>query len=482
MLFAGMEPRPGGRRDEPPARALAGSLRALGLRLGRLKTGTPPRLRASSVDVSALTPQPGDEPPPRFSFFEDAPVYNRELCYLTRTNEETHRAIAAVLDRSPLYGGLIRGVGPRHCPSIEDKVVRFPERASHPIFIEPEGPGAALLYPNGISSSLPPDDQLRFVRTIRGLEDAEIVHPGYAVEYDFLLTSQIDTTLAVRGVAGLYAAGQLNGTSGYEEAAAQGLWAALNIRAKLEGRPPVVLRRDQAYLGVLVDDLVTKTPSEPYRMFTSQSEHRLILRQDNADQRLSEIGWRLGLLDAADWRRVEERRARVDDVQRWLSATRLDRERLGRMRERRAEAGSARSFAASDAGRTLAEVLRRPGVSFDAVDTTGSPHPLSPEDRDTLEADIKYDGYARRLRKEAEERRLQEEEAIPPALLDDPPESLSSEARRMIRDRRPRTLGQASRIPGVTPCDIFILAIRARSLAARGEDGLEGASCHPVAR
>jgi tRNA uridine 5-carboxymethylaminomethyl modification enzyme len=460
MLFTGMEPHPGGRRAESAADALAASLRSLGLRLGRLKTGTPPRLQRDSIDVSRLAPQPGDEPPPRFSFFEPTPVANRVLCHLTRTNAATHAAVRAGLDRSPLYGGLIRGAGPRHCPSIEDKVVRFPERTSHQIFLEPEGLDAACVYPNGISTSLPADVQASFVHTIAGLEAAQIVHPGYAVEYSFLLTSQLEATLQVRPIAGLYAAGQINGTSGYEEAAAQGLMAGLNARAWIEDRPPVILRRDEAYIGVLVDDLITKTPSEPYRMFTSQSEYRLILRQDNADLRLSERGRDVGALTEDDTRRIEARRERVAAARGRLRAGLIGREEL-------AAARTTGELNATDVGKSIEEILKRPAMSMEILESLGATKDLdglSELDRATLEADIKYDGYVRRLRDEVKRLQGLEGVTIPPALLDDPPDSLSREARDVLRERRPRTLAQAARVPGITPCDVSILAIRIRSL------------------
>jgi len=435
------------------------------LRLGRLKTGTPPRLRRDSVDVSRLTAQPGDEPPPRFSFFEAAPVANRVLCHITRTNPATHAAVRAGLDRSPLYGGLIRGVGPRHCPSIEDKVVRFPERTSHQIFLEPEGLDAPCVYPNGISTSLPADVQAAFVRTIPGLEAAQIVHPGYAVEYAFLLTSQLDATLQVRGIEGLYAAGQINGTSGYEEAAAQGLLAGLNARAWIEDRPPIVLRRDEAYIGVLVDDLITKTPAEPYRMFTSQSEYRLILRQDNADLRLGERGRGLGTLADGDVRRLEARRMRVAAARARLQAGLVGREAV-------AAARASGALGSADVGRSFEEILKRPEMSVEVLESLGAAkhlEGLSELDRVTLEADVKYDGYIRRLREEVESLRVLEGVTIPSVLLDDPPESLSREAREVLRERRPRTLAQAARVSGITPCDVSVLAVRIRSLTGTGK-------------
>ncbi|MFH1144435.1 MAG: tRNA uridine-5-carboxymethylaminomethyl(34) synthesis enzyme MnmG, partial [Candidatus Eisenbacteria bacterium] len=457
-LFTGMDPRPGGRRGEPPSLALSACLQDLGLKLGRLKTGTPPRLRRDSIDFSHLEAQPGDEPPQRFSFFENVEIANRAQCHLTRTNRATHEVIRRALDRSPLYGGIIEGIGPRYCPSIEDKVVRFPERDSHHVFLEPEGLGEGEIYPNGISTSLPPDVQAAYVRTIRGLERAEIVHPGYAVEYDFLNTSQIDSTLKVRGIEGLYTAGQINGTSGYEEAAAQGIVAGLNVCAEIEGRPPFVLRRDDAYIGVLVDDLITKVPSEPYRMFTSQSEYRLLLRQDNADRRLSRIGWERGLLAGEDWEKVAHR---------WDGIAR-ERARLGALRMTRS---GSETIPEGDIGKSLAEVLKRPGFSLAALRDFGFHCEIPQEDHASLEADIKYEGYIARLMKEISRRQSIEELLIPEDLLDDPPAALSREARERLEGHRPRTMGQASRIPGVTPCDISLLLVKIHAAGGRKASG-----------
>jgi tRNA uridine 5-carboxymethylaminomethyl modification enzyme len=463
-LFTGMERRAGGRRDEPPASELAACLRRLGLRFGRLKTGTPPRLRRGTIDLDALVPQPGDEPPPRFSFYAEAPVHNRVLCHLTRTNERTHAVVRGALDRSPLYGGMIRGIGPRYCPSLEDKVVRFPERPSHPIFLEPEGLASETVYPNGISTSLPADVQLELVRTIPGLEHADIVHPGYAVEYDFLHTSQLNASLGVRGLDGLWAAGQINGTSGYEEAGAQGIMAGLIVAARLEKREPLVLKRSDAYIGVLIDDLVTKVPSEPYRMFTSQSEYRLLLRQDNADRRLSAHGAACGLLSQADHARVKARWDRMAIARRQLQTTRIDRT-VRRIEE---HAGAVPA-GAGDVGRTLEDVLRRPGITLHDLAEWGYDIGVSTEDAVTLEADIKYAGYVERLMLEVSQRENLEETVIPDVLLEDPPESLSREARECLGRHRPRTLGQASRIPGITPCDISILIVRIHALLALRE-------------
>ena len=466
QIFTGMDPRPGGRRGEPPSDELSKCLERLGLHLGRLKTGTPPRLRKSSIDFSRLEEQPGDEPPPRFSFFEDTPVRNRALCHLTRTNERTHAVIANSLDGSPLFGGLIRGIGPRYCPSIEDKVVRFPDRSSHHIFLEPEGLTSQEIYPNGISTSLPVDVQREYIHTIAGLEEAEIIHPGYAVEYDFVLTSEIGATLAVHDVDGLYMAGQVNGTSGYEEAAAQGLIAGVNASAYLAQRPPFVLRRDEAYIGVLIDDLVTKVPTEPYRMFTSQSEFRLLLRQDNADLRLSDRGRAAGLLAEEDWHRVAQRRGRLAQVRKSLRAVRIGPNELRQLSRQR----GAPRLTEVDLGKSAEELLRRPGISVAALRAAEIIGPLAEADATTIEADVKYAGYIERQRRDVERRRVLEDTRVPSWIHRHPPGDLSREAREKIALHRPRTLGQAARILGVTPCDISLLAIRikARREAARG--------------
>ncbi|MCK4305967.1 MAG: tRNA uridine-5-carboxymethylaminomethyl(34) synthesis enzyme MnmG, partial [Candidatus Eisenbacteria sp.] len=473
-IFTGLDPRPGGRRGEPPAVGLTASLQRLGLQLGRLKTGTPPRLWKESIDFSRVTVQPGDEPPPRFSFYSEATVRNRVVCHFTRTNERTHEIIAGSLDRSPLYGGgLIRGIGPRYCPSIEDKVVRFPERRSHQIFLEPEGLDSDATYPAGIATSLPEDVQLAYVRTIPGLEQATFIHPGYAVEYDFLLTSQIDSKLGVRGIAGLFAAGQINGTSGYEEAAAQGIIAGLNAHALLAGREPVILARDQAYIGVLIDDLVTKVPTEPYRMFTSQSEYRLLLRQDNADRRLSHLGRQIGLLSRADWVRAERRWARIEAERRQLGSHRLNRERLRRFWQ----ATDSPSLGDGDLGKTLEDLLKQPSVTMETLKALGHCTDLSELDEATVEAEVKYSGYIRKQEREVARARALENLRIPERILDAPPAALSNEALERLKEHRPRTLGQALRIPGVTPSDVFVLAVRIRSRARASTDLRDQGRC-----
>ena len=461
-VFTGLDPRPGGRRGEPPAERLAGALARLGLQSGRLKTGTPPRLHRDTIDFSKIQVQPGDEPPPRFSFYDHAEPRNHVLCHLTRTNVATHHAIRAALESSPLYSGMIEGIGPRYCPSIEDKVARFPERTSHQVFLEPEGIDSEEVYPNGISTSLPREAQEAYVRTIRGLEEAQIVHPGYAVEYDFLLTSQIDGLLGVRNVEGLFAAGQINGTSGYEEAAAQGIVAGINAQAFLAGRAPVQLMRNQAYMGVLIDDLVTKVPTEPYRMFTSQAEYRLILRQDNADKRLRQLGQEIGLLSEEDCLRTNERWARVESALGDLKTRRVRQSDLDTAADANTSDADTLKLSARDLGRRFGELLKRPEVTLDQLTRLGFPCHVPESDAFTIEAEIKYEGYIQKQAREVARTRALEDQVIPAEMLASPPREMAAEAREKLNVHRPRTLGQALRIPGVTPNDVFILSVRMR--------------------
>jgi tRNA uridine 5-carboxymethylaminomethyl modification enzyme len=465
-LFTGMDASFGGRRGEPPAEGLSKSLMTLDLQLGRLKTGTPPRLDRSTIDFFKVTKQEGHSPIPRFSYFEKVTPRNQVDCYITRTSAATHGIISANIDRSPLFSGMIKGIGPRYCPSIEDKIVSFPDRESHQIFLEPEGLKAKTIYPNGISTSLPLDVQEAFVRSIPGLEQAEIVHPGYAVEYDFLLTSQIDSTLQVRGIGGLFASGQLNGTSGYEEAAAQGIVAGLNASALISGAPPFTPARDQAYIGVLIDDLVTKVPTEPYRMFTSQSEYRLMLRQDNADHRLSAIGFEYGLLAKSDWQQVAERWDRVAKIETSLAKTSLKREQWNAYRKE-ASPGNKTLISEKDLGTPLAQLLKRPGITMATMAALGFPEPVSLADGETIEAEIKYAGYIAKQERHISRIKSMEETTLPDWLFEMPPESLSREAREKLLVHRPATLGQALRIPGITQSDGFIISIMIRSRGRR---------------
>jgi tRNA uridine 5-carboxymethylaminomethyl modification enzyme len=413
-IHVGLESRAGGRIGDAPSNALAARLRELPFTVGRLKTGTPPRLDGRTLDYAAMRPQPGDEPRPVFSFLgrrEDHPP--QVHCHITATNAETHEIIRAATDRSPMFTGRIEGVGPRYCPSVEDKVVRFAAKASHQIFVEPEGLDTHVVYPNGISTSLPADVQLAFVRTIAGFERAEVIRPGYAIEYDYFCPRGLRDSLETRALAGLYFAGQINGTTGYEEAAAQGLLAGINAARLVSGRPAWSPRRDEAYLGVMVDDLVTRGVMEPYRMFTSRAEHRLLLREDNADERLTPVARGLGLVDDARWDFFCAKRDAL-----------------------------ARGAVPAGADARLAEQVVR-----------------------GLEARDKYAGYIERQRAEVERQRRNEETRLPPEIDYAAIAGLTHEARQRLLESRPGTLGQASRLPGITAATISILLVHLRKRA-----------------
>jgi tRNA uridine 5-carboxymethylaminomethyl modification enzyme len=456
LIHVGPRTIPGGRMGEHAARALSECLAELGLERGRLKTGTPPRLHRDSIDWEAMTPQPGDDPPQPFSHWTERLEVDQVLCYLTGTNERTHRLIRDNIHRSPLYSGQIRGAGPRYCPSIEDKVVKFPERGSHHVFVEPEGRDTPEIYVNGLSSSLPEEVQLAFVRTLAGLERAEMLRPGYAVEYDFVLPHQLHPTLEVRGVPGLFLAGQICGTSGYEEAAAQGLVAGINAALGVLGREAWVPRRDQAYIGVLVDDLVTREHREPYRMFTSAAEHRLLLRADNADERLSEMGFRLGLLDGSCRDRVRTKYAAIAGEERRLAAARMPVDH-GRNGEGERSGGEGRPT-------TALEFLARPEGSYEALRSTGTGAELSPEWGHCLEVRVRYRGYIGRQERTAERARALEDATLPEMLWKSELNGLSHEAREKLTRRQPATVAQAARIAGVSPADLAVLMVHARRL------------------
>ena len=470
-IHVGLDNTRAGRAGDPPSLALAARLREMPFRVDRLKTGTPPRIDGKTIDYSHLEAQPGDCPVPLFSFLDQPAQRPRQVsCHITETNASTHEIIAEALDRSPIYGGVIEGVGPRYCPSIEDKIVRFAERDSHQIFIEPEGLNTTEIYPNGISTSLPFDVQHRFVRTIKGFEQAVITRPGYAIEYDFFDPRGLKQSLETKCIDGLFFAGQINGTTGYEEAAGQGLIAGLNAALLTqdresgdhesgdrdsEGRDSWCPARNQAYIGVMIDDLVTRGASEPYRMFTSRAEYRLQLREDNADLRLTEIGYQLGLVDAEHKRAFDRKRQAIESEQQrlkqtWVRAQTLDPElavrTLGQPLQR---------------DTNLLDLLRRPEVSYDdVIMLSASAHKL--EDRQAIrqvEIQARYSGYIDRQKAEIERREKHQELALPAETDYQSVRGLSSEARQKLAEVKPQTLGQASRIPGVTPSAISLLMV-----------------------
>ncbi len=463
-IHVGLTNYQGGRAGDPPANALARRLRELPFRVERLKTGTPPRIDGRSIDFSKLELQHGDTPVPVFSYVENAAVHPRQVpCHITRTNLQTHDIIRAGLDRSPLYAGEIEGVGPRYCPSVEDKVVRFSDKSSHQIFVEPEGLDSTEIYPNGISTSLPFDVQYALVRSIAGFEQARITRPGYAIEYDFFDPRDLHPSLETRHLPGLFFAGQINGTTGYEEAAAQGLLAGINAALKGRGEAPWWPRRDEAYLGVLVDDLITRGTSEPYRMFTSRAEYRLLLREDNADLRLTEQGRQLGLVDDHRWQHFVEKRTAVECEAARLAATTVP-----------AGAGLTRLLGAPPKQEyRLLELLRRPEVGYaELMNLPGiGPGVADAKVAEQVEIQAKYHGYIER--QEAEVRRsLRHEKTRLPAELDYAEvRGLSTEVSQKLARQRPATLGQAARIPGITPVAISLLLVHLRR---RGNDKSDG--------
>ncbi len=455
-IHVGLSHYQGGRAGDPPSNPLAARLRELHPRVGRLKTGTPPRLDGRTIDWDVLTPQPGDDPVPVFSFLGSREQHPRQVpCHLTHTNEATHEIIRSGFDRSPMFTGVIEGVGPRYCPSVEDKINRFAGKDSHQIFLEPEGLNTREIYPNGISTSLPYDIQERFVRTVRGLEQVRITRPGYAIEYDYFDPRDLSRSLETKLIAGLFFAGQINGTTGYEEAAAQGLLAGINAARRAQDREPWTPQRHEAYIGVLVDDLITRGTTEPYRMFTSRAEHRLLLREDNADLRLTPTGRELGLVDDARWQAfarkrdaIDAERARLDAV--WLKPAQLSQpafvERFG--------------AAPADAGQSATDLLRRPEGSFAILQALE----LAPQDIDVqvaeqVEIQAKYAGYIERQQLEIERVRRYEEAPLPADLDYRAVSGLSNEVRAKLGEHRPETVAQAARIAGVTPAAVSLLLV-----------------------
>jgi len=454
VIHVGLENYSGGRAGDPPSIALASRLRELPFRVDRLKTGTPPRIDARSVDFSVMQEQPGDTPVPVMSFIGDRSEHPQQIsCYITHTNERTHEILRAGLDRSPMYTGVIGGVGPRYCPSIEDKIMRFADKDQHQVFVEPEGLTTHELYPNGISTSLPFDVQLEAVRSIRGFENAHITRPGYAIEYDYFNPQDLKHTLETKFINGLYFAGQINGTTGYEEAGAQGLLAGMNAAARAQDKDQWYPRRDEAYIGVLVDDLITLGTSEPYRMFTSRAEYRLILREDNADLRLTEKGREQGLVGDERWQKFSEKREAIEQERQRLKDTWIqpDTEQANQLNEK-LKTPLSREY-------NLADLLKRPELEYEDVASLKGEAVSDENVAEQVAIQFKYAGYIDRQKGEIEQMRRQENTALPDDFDYDGVGGLSNELKAKLNDIRPTTIAQASRIQGMTPAAISLLLV-----------------------
>nr|WP_217363911.1 MULTISPECIES: tRNA uridine-5-carboxymethylaminomethyl(34) synthesis enzyme MnmG [unclassified Marinobacterium] len=460
LIHIGMQNYQGGRAGDPPSLRLAERLREYPLRVDRLKTGTPPRIDARSVDFSVMQEQPGDTPTPIMSFMGQASDQPEQIsCYITHTNERTHEIIRNNLDRSPMYSGIIEGIGPRYCPSIEDKIHRFADKDSHQVFVEPEGLTTHELYPNGVSTSLPFDVQLEVIRSMRGFENAHITRPGYAIEYDYFNPQDLKHTLETKVISGLYFAGQINGTTGYEEAGAQGLLAGMNAAARALDQDQWYPRRDEAYIGVLVDDLITHGTSEPYRMFTSRAEYRLVLREDNADIRLTEIGRKLGVVGDDRWAAFSTKRDQIDCEMARLSSTWIQ--------PKSAEAAALEPKLSSPLAReyNLADLVKRPELSYaDIKSIKPSEVEIEAAAEEQIEISIKYAGYIDRQKQEIDQMRRQENTSLPEDFDYDAVGGLSNELKSKLEHVRPVTIAQASRIQGMTPAAISLLLVHLKKL------------------
>ena len=462
-IHIGLSSHEGGRAGDPPSNTLAKRLRDLPFKVDRLKTGTPPRIDGKTIDYSELQEQPGDDPVPVFSFLGDASQHPRQVsCHITHTNEQTHDIIRSGMDRSPMFTGIIEGTGPRYCPSIEDKVVRFADKTSHQIFLEPEGLSTHEVYPNGISTSLPFDVQLDLVHSMKGLEQAHITRPGYAIEYDFFDPRDLKPSLETKHIHGLFFAGQINGTTGYEEAAAQGLIAGLNAALLIQQQESWSPKRDEAYIGVLIDDLITRGTQEPYRMFTSRAEYRLLLREDNADLRLTETGRNLGLVDDQRWEVFNSKREAIETEQQRLHSTFI---RPGQYDEHMLQEVLGDSLSREA---RMSELLKRPNVSYqDLVSLVGDKNsPVDDVVAEQVEIQAKYQGYISRQKEEIERHRRNETLKLPDNLDYSEVSGLSNEVRQKLQQHRPDTVGQASRISGITPAAISLLLVHLKKRAS----------------